>query len=543
HSNVVKVTGEDVEYNQVTASDDENIQLIASIGGGGAISYLVWYDIDMDGVIDAGEPGIDGVSLELRDSTTRAVLATTTTAGGGRYSFNVANSTYEVAVTDQSHILDGSSLTTGANPISGIVINNQINIGTNFGYVFVDEPLPRVDIEKSTNGQDADVAPGPTLSTGQDVVWTYTVTNSGHFHLNNVTVSDDMGVRVSCPQDNLAVGETMSCTGTGSAVRGQYANMGSVSATAIIEGSYMDSDPSHYYVKPLPFIPPPPCATFPLYCYVIADRDTSEAQVDRLFKYTFREDRLEYLNHLGVIDVETMTLSLDGKTIYATNGGVLGTIDPTPGITDSFTPINPAGVGSGRGDYGTVLMADLDGIAFDPSTDALYATERYMEEDPNIMDLLIQIDPASGTIIRDAFGPGRDYVVIQTLPLGVTDADDIDIDASGQMYGVAGNSGGGGGDHGLLIDKATGAVSLSAPLHDATGSPVQDAEGFTIYNHNHYYLTTGIEFVALGTDNTLYKVDRQTGQTEKIIRLDQQFDGFTPIDFEGITCAPVCSNK
>ena len=38
---------------------------------------------------------------------------------------------------------------------------------------------PAIDIEKATNGQDADTPTGPTIQAGADVTWTYVITNTG----------------------------------------------------------------------------------------------------------------------------------------------------------------------------------------------------------------------------------------------------------------------------------------------------------------------------------------------------------------------------
>jgi hypothetical protein len=50
------------------------------------LGNLVWNDTDNDGTFDAGETGIDGVTVELLDAND-VVLQTKTTAGGGLYSF------------------------------------------------------------------------------------------------------------------------------------------------------------------------------------------------------------------------------------------------------------------------------------------------------------------------------------------------------------------------------------------------------------------------------------------------------------------------
>jgi hypothetical protein len=105
---------------------------------------------------------------------------------------------------------------------------------------------PAVRVEKSTNGEDADEAPGPRIPVGSPVQWQYVVTNIGTVPLTNVEIDDDQDVTVTCPKTTLAVGESMTCTASGTATAGQYRNVGRVSATA---GSVTvtDSDASHYF--------------------------------------------------------------------------------------------------------------------------------------------------------------------------------------------------------------------------------------------------------------------------------------------------------
>ena len=114
---------------------------------------------------------------------------------------------------------------------------------------------PAVKIEKSTNGEDADNAPGPSILVGSAVTWRYVVTNTGTINLTGIVVVDDRGVSVNCSgQTTLPAGQAMTCTGTGVATLGQYSNVGKVTA-ASASGSVDDSDPSHYLGVTQP--PPP----------------------------------------------------------------------------------------------------------------------------------------------------------------------------------------------------------------------------------------------------------------------------------------------
>jgi len=105
---------------------------------------------------------------------------------------------------------------------------------------------PAVKIKKSTNGEDADNAPGPSILVGSAVTWRYVVTNTGTVSLTGVAVVDDKGVVVNCGgQTTLAVGQVLTCTGTGVATLGQYSNIGKVTASSA-SGAVDNSDPSHY---------------------------------------------------------------------------------------------------------------------------------------------------------------------------------------------------------------------------------------------------------------------------------------------------------
>ena len=94
-----------------------------------------------------------------------------------------------------------------------------------------------IDIEKATNGQDADTAPGPYVPVGDTIEWIYLVQNAGNAPLDNVVVTDDQGVTpvFANGDDNsnslLDPGEIWVYKATGTASAGQYTNLGSVTGT------------------------------------------------------------------------------------------------------------------------------------------------------------------------------------------------------------------------------------------------------------------------------------------------------------------------
>ncbi|MCH9039804.1 MAG: hypothetical protein IIC23_10480 [Chloroflexi bacterium] len=129
--------------------------------------------------------------------------------------------------------------------------SQPLNLGDQFGSVLLVGYLGRNGTAQSPTpaglGSDADVAPGPQAIVGDTIIWSYVVTNTGDVDLTGVTVIDDQGVAVTCPLTALAVGQSMTCTGTGTAIAGQYANIGTTTGTAPDSTVVTDQDPSHYH--------------------------------------------------------------------------------------------------------------------------------------------------------------------------------------------------------------------------------------------------------------------------------------------------------
>jgi hypothetical protein len=160
------------------------------------LGNLVWKDFDNNGLRDAGEPGVDGVAVELfrdlnsnntLDGADGAALATQTTAGGGLYQFTgllpgsyfvrVAASNFAAAGTlngclsstvtanDPNSNLDNddNGLNTGA-PASTGVASNVINLSGG------DEPDTAVDGDDRNGNQTVDFGFYAPLALG-NLVW------------------------------------------------------------------------------------------------------------------------------------------------------------------------------------------------------------------------------------------------------------------------------------------------------------------------------------------------------------------------------------
>jgi hypothetical protein len=151
----------------------------------------------------------------------------------------------------------GESMTCELEGVAGVGQYSNIAVavgGDSFGATATDEDPSHyfgaqgiLDIEKATNGQDADSPTGPFVPLGDPVTWTYVVTNNGNTTVTDIAVVDDKVGPITCPSTELAPGADMTCTANGTAVAGQYANTGSVTGTDAASTAVGDVDNSHYF--------------------------------------------------------------------------------------------------------------------------------------------------------------------------------------------------------------------------------------------------------------------------------------------------------
>lgn len=113
-------------------------------------------------------------------------------------------------------------------------------------------PEPSVDLEALVEGFDGDTPPGPRVRRpGEEVGFTYVVTNTGAVPLTRVRVRDSSRRAVTCPAATLAPGASLTCTGSIVASLGEFSSTGRVTARA---GAVVvrDSDPIYYHVRAEP---------------------------------------------------------------------------------------------------------------------------------------------------------------------------------------------------------------------------------------------------------------------------------------------------
>jgi fimbrial isopeptide formation D2 family protein/uncharacterized repeat protein (TIGR01451 family) len=125
----------------------------------------VWWDLDGDGVQDAGEPGIDGVTVTA--SGPNGITLTTTTSGDGDYLFaDVVDGDWTVGVT--AGVPSGFSPTydaDGGNDATSDVTLTTSDLGQDFGYVGDSSIGDRVWLDRDGDGVQDGGEPGIELVT------------------------------------------------------------------------------------------------------------------------------------------------------------------------------------------------------------------------------------------------------------------------------------------------------------------------------------------------------------------------------------------
>ncbi len=97
------------------------------------VSGTVFNDIDGDGIQEAGESGLAGVTVELRNAA-GVVVATVTTDASGNYAFpDVPAGNYTVVVTDQDALLSGYTASSGLDQ-RAIAVPATGTVDVDFGY-------------------------------------------------------------------------------------------------------------------------------------------------------------------------------------------------------------------------------------------------------------------------------------------------------------------------------------------------------------------------------------------------------------------------
>jgi uncharacterized repeat protein (TIGR01451 family) len=214
-------------------------------------------------------------------------------------------------------------------------------------------------------------------------------------------------------------------------------------------------------------------------CYLIADSGGGNGGND-LLTLVDRGDFNPATNETnigtgtGTYSIEAMDMHPATLQLYGANANRLGTLDKLTGVFAPLANTFTTSATPATGALGNIEITDVDGLAFNYSTNVLYGSERQSGN-----DLLVQIDIVTGEIVRDPFGAGIDYIStnVSAVTGGSDDLDDLAFHPiTGVLYGsVTGGNGG----HLVTIDPLTGAASYIGAYGagDIEGMRF-DAEGF-----------------------------------------------------------------
>ena len=194
--NTATVVGFDSKNGKVTDQSSCTTTVGPALG---SIGDRVWHDYNKNGVQDAGEPGINGVKLTLKDSSGKTI-ATATTSGDGKYLFSgLGAGTYKVMVNTsslpknmtQTYELDKSL--NGSTTVSLSAGQNRVDV--DFGYV---GKKPGICLAKT----------GPSkAAVNSTITYHFKVTNTGNTCLYNVSLNDPLLGGIIWKKASMAPGE------------------------------------------------------------------------------------------------------------------------------------------------------------------------------------------------------------------------------------------------------------------------------------------------------------------------------------------------
>lgn len=313
-----------------------------------------------------------------------------------------------------------------------------------------------IDVEKSTNGVDADEPKGPEIPPGGVVTWEYVVTNTGQVRLTDVRLADDQEGAVTCPKTALEPGESMTCTLTGQAppageAEFVYANVATATGTPPTGQDVTDSDPSHYWVAGNP-----PQVTEPA---IDLEKHTNDVDADVApgptltegatvtWKYIVRNAGGEGLVDVAVVDDKEGPVSCPKSSLAI-------------GEEMTCTLTGSAVVGQYRNDATVTAKSALDGDAVNDADPSHYfvdepPTEECGDCEGKVTRLTLRylgLVPGAHVQVVARRGPGTDSVFDGTVSPGGT------FEVVGPAHGNPGFAGTLGTEIRISVDGTENAV-------------------------------------------------------------------------------------
>ncbi len=203
-----------------------------------AIGDLAWIDTNLNGIQDAGEPGLADMTIRLLDGS-GSTLASTNTDSTGHYRFsNLMPGVVAIEFVPPSGFVftamdkggnenrdSDASPTTGRTTLTTL-ISGEEDLSWDAGLL---APAPSIGIVKTAGSAADGVA--FIAECGSDVVYTYVITNTGNTYLKPVTVTDNVLGSIGTLAQPLAPGASATLTATAFHLMTNTHNIATVTAT------------------------------------------------------------------------------------------------------------------------------------------------------------------------------------------------------------------------------------------------------------------------------------------------------------------------
>jgi choice-of-anchor A domain-containing protein/uncharacterized repeat protein (TIGR01451 family) len=180
------------------------------------IRSYVYMDVNDDGIMDDSDTFVAGVTIDLLNATTGAVLATTTTNSGGLYTFsNLSPGSYEIeAIAPAGDVFAPQRVTIPAATINNTsAVNQTTGIAPAVTLTSGEDDYNVLNVALQTAAPSISVLKLPgmvAIASGGTETDTFVVTNTGNTALTNIKLTDNTGTAAS----PITVTPTLVTTGT-----------------------------------------------------------------------------------------------------------------------------------------------------------------------------------------------------------------------------------------------------------------------------------------------------------------------------------------
>ena len=390
-------------------------------------------------------------------------------------------------------------------------------------------PQPSVSIVKTGNAANGNDAP---LTTGEEIDYSYLVTNTGNVTLKSITVTDDKVATVNCPTPaapGLAPGASETCTGTYTVTAADAENNSITNkATAVATDTNGDNSPPATDSLTLPSATPAPTVAISKSGSVSPPADQNVAQLGDHISYSYEVTNTGNVNlsSVAVTDdsagsvtcpavpagglapgaSETCTADTDYEVTQADvdHGSVLDTATATGTATVDGNPItspesDPSSVEIPTLEAPAVLVdktatvtpaANQDGAKVDDTIQYTYTVHNV--GDVTLKSIAVE-DPTAGTVdcptpAAPGLAPGSDETCTAVAARTVTQAD-VDAGTVDDTATATGTD-----THGLTSPEASSSATVATVLPDPTLSLAKHATVTPASDQNHVVVGDKIDY-------------------------------------------------